>query len=363
MRRQGLSSELARLAAPLTRVFDAAWRRMHWWIAALVLLYALSGVTVIRSDEVAIVERWGRLVGDTPAEQQHGAGLLFAFPRPIDEVVRVRTKFVQQQSVITLAVPAQGLSGGTALDPVLVGYALTGDQNIVHVGMIARYRVRDPAEWAFYGPDPEQILRTEVSAALVRSVGEIGVDRVLAEERKDLTKTVTQRVQSGLDAAHAGLELVALELTSLSPPIALLENFNAVQTAYIGAETDRKDAQAFALSVVPGAHATADRAIESARADAAEEVARARGDAAAFAALEREHRANPALVREQLYRDAVEKAFSRAGPVRWIPPPDGRRHSALRLQIGSDFAGPAPSPLPETQPPTDSSAAPPGDDD
>ncbi len=362
MRRLGLPSELARLAAPLTRVLDAAWRRMHWWIAALALLYALSGITVIRSDEVAVVERWGRLVGDTPAEQEHGAGLLFAFPRPIDEVVRVRTKFVQQQSVITLAVPAPGLSGDTSLDPVLVGYALTGDQNIVHVGMIARYRVRDPAEWAFYGPDPEQILRTEVSAALVRSVGEIGVDRVLAEERKDLTRTVTERVQAGLDAAHAGLELVALELTSLSPPIALLEDFNAVQTAYIGAETARKDAQAFALSVVPGAHATADRAVEGAKADAAAEIARARGDGAAFALLERQYRANPALVREQLYRDAIESAVGRAGPVRWIPPPDGKRYQALRVQIAPDLAGQAPSATP-APPPTDWSAPAPGGDD
>ena len=39
------------------------------------LLYALSGTTVIRPDQVAVVLRWGRLVGASPALQQHGPGL------------------------------------------------------------------------------------------------------------------------------------------------------------------------------------------------------------------------------------------------------------------------------------------------
>ena len=69
------------------------------------------------------------------------------------------------------------------------GYAVTGDENIVHVDMVARYRVRDPAEWAFYGPKAEDVLRVEVTAAMVRSLGEMGVDRVLSDGRKDLIAT------------------------------------------------------------------------------------------------------------------------------------------------------------------------------
>ena len=104
------------------------------------------------------------------------------------------------------------------LDPLTQGYALTGDHNIVHVDMVARYRVRDPAEWAFYGPKSEDVLRVEVTAAMVRSLGEMGVDRVLSDGRKDLIATATKRAQAGLDASHTGLELSSLELTRLSPP-------------------------------------------------------------------------------------------------------------------------------------------------
>ena len=39
------SSELRRLVGPLARLLDAGWRRMHWWVAAMALLYAVSGIT------------------------------------------------------------------------------------------------------------------------------------------------------------------------------------------------------------------------------------------------------------------------------------------------------------------------------
>ena len=94
MRRLGPPSEIGRLAAPVARLLDAAWQRMHWWVATMAVLYAVSGITIVKPDEVAVILRWGRLVGATPALQEHGPGLLFAFPRPVDQVVRVPVKHV-----------------------------------------------------------------------------------------------------------------------------------------------------------------------------------------------------------------------------------------------------------------------------
>jgi membrane protease subunit HflK len=311
---------------------------MHWWVAAMALLYAVSGVTVIRADEVAIVQRWGRLVGATPALQEHGPGILFALPRPVDRVVRVKTKHVRQLSIETLAEPGQWFGRRDTLDPLAVGYALSGDQNVVHVAMVARYRVRDPADWAFYGPASEDILRVEVTAAMVRSLGEMGVDHVLADGRKDLIATATLRAQDGLDAAHAGLALVSLELTGLTPPRALSEAFDAVQSAYIETETRKKDAQAFAQDVIPKGHADADASVRAARADAAGSLARARGDAEAFLALARQYRASPGVVRERLYRDTVEKTIGGAREVRWVPPAGRGAHESMRVLVNPEKA-------------------------
>ena len=339
MRRLGPPSEVARLAAPLTRLLDAAWQRMHWWVAAMAILYAVSGITIVKPDEVALILRWGHLVGDTPALQQHGPGLLFALPRPVDQVIRVQVKHVSELPVSTLAGSYSFRSTGT-LDPLTQGYALTGDHNIVQVDMVARYQVRDPAEWAFYGPKAEDVLRVEVTAAMVRSLGEMGVDRALSDGRKSLIATASARAQAGLDAAHSGLELSSLELTRLAPPLALAKDFDAVQSAFIGAETQKKQAQAFAQRAIPQAQADADAALQSARADAAADLARAAGDADVFLALDREYQANPAVVRERLYRDAVGRAIGSA-KVQWVPPPAGGKYQGLRLSVVPTEAGPS----------------------
>ena len=343
MRKLGPPSEIRRLAAPLARLVDAAWQRMHWWIATMAVLYLLSGITVVKPDEVAVILRWGRLVGSTPALQEHGPGLLFAFPQPVDEVVRVQVKRVSEVEVVTLMDTNTGDEDEPAIQDVITlnplqGYAITGDHNIVHVDMMARYRVREPAEWAFYGAKSEDILRVEVTAAMVRSLGEMGVDRVLADGRKDLIAQTARRTQAGLDASRSGLELTSLELTSLTPPLALTADFDAVQSAFIEAETKKKLAQAFAESAVPEAQAAADAAIQTAHADASADLARANGDAAAFLALDRQYRANPDVVRERLYRDAVEQAISRAGHVRWVPPPIGVSYHGFRITIGPSRA-------------------------
>jgi regulator of protease activity HflC (stomatin/prohibitin superfamily) len=107
-----------------------------------------------------------------------------------------------------------------------------------------------------------------------------------------------------------------------------------VQSAFIGAETAKKEAQAFAERAIPAAQASAESSVRAARADSAAEISKARGEAEAFRALAREYRANPAVVRERLYRDAVEKAILAAGSVRWIPPPIGGSYHGLRITIG-----------------------------
>lgn len=341
MRRQGPPSEIRRLAAPVARLLDGAWQRMHWWVGIMAILYLLSGITIVKPDETAVILRWGRLVGTTPALQQHGPGLLFALPRPIDQVVRVQVKHVWEVTVKTLAPfldTSDEADNGLSLDPLVQGYAVTGDQNIVQATVVARYRVRDPAEWAFYGPKSEDAIRVEVTGAMVRSLGEMGVDRVLSDGRKTLVATVARRVQDGLDASRSGLELSSLELTNLAPPGALSGEFDAVQTAFIEAQTRQNDAKAFAESAIPQAQAEADASIQTAHGNADSDLAFAQGDAEAFRALDKEYRANPEVVSERLYRDGVERAISAAGTLRWLPPPEGGKYHGFRITLGAPNA-------------------------
>jgi len=190
----------------------------------------------------------------------------------------------------------------------------------------------------------EDVLTAEVTGAMVRSLGAMDVGKGLTDGRKTLVANATARAQAGLDAAHSGLELTSLELTRLAPPSALAYEFDAVQSAYIGAETKKKEALAFAEMVIPKAHADADAGVQSIRGLADAQSAVARGDADAFRTLDKEYRASAAVVGERLYRDAVERAIGNAGSVRWIPPPSGGKYNGFRITVQPPAAGPAAAP-------------------
>lgn len=341
MRRPDTLGELYRLAEPALQLLDALWRRMHWWVAVLAVLYPVSGVTIVRPDEVALVSRWGRLVSPTPAARVHGPGLLLAWPRPLDRVTRVPVKRVFELQVDTLA--SSGYVPYVAgLDPLTQGYALTGDHNIVHVEMMVRYRIAEPAIWAFAGPRTERLLRAETTAAAVRTLGERGIDAILSGGRTETIEVITRRAQAGLDRAGAGIEIAAVELIRVAPPAALAVEFDAVQSAFIGAETLRKDALAHAEASLLAARAAADASLQAARAESSTTLATARGEAAAFVALAQEHRKSPRAVRERLYRETLSRTLVRAGSIRWVPPPSGPRYHGMRLTLGPPAAADPP---------------------
>ncbi len=55
---------------------------MHWWVATMAVLYSLSGITIVSPDEVAVILRWGRLVGATPACKNTGPVCCLPFRGP-----------------------------------------------------------------------------------------------------------------------------------------------------------------------------------------------------------------------------------------------------------------------------------------
>ena len=283
----------------------------------MAVLYALSGITIVKPDEVAVILRWGRLVGDTPALQEHGPGLLFAFPRPVDRVVRVQVKHVWEVTVSTLAEPQTS-------DADIRRHARPADAGLrAHRRSEHRARRRwspatasaTPAEWAFYGPEVR-------GRAARRSHGGDG-----AVARRDGRRPRARRRPQGsdrdgdaaraggLDAAHSGLELSSLELTRLAPPRGARATTSTPCRARSSARRPRRRRRRRSpRRRIPQAQAAGRRGgADGARRRATRTSRTAKGDAEAFLALDREYRANPAVVRERLYRDAVERAHRVAG--------------------------------------------------
>lgn len=318
-------------------VADWVFRRLHWWLAGMAVLYLTSGVTVVQPDQVALVLRMGKLRGVNPAEQVHGPGLLLALPRPIDEVVRVPTEKIFELELNDLhwddGTGAYRSPSKPSIDPEREGYVLTADHNLLHARIVVRYRIADPIAYALYQPQASEILRAATVSSFVRTAGETPVDQALTEGRAELVNAVQDRAQARLDAVHAGIEITAVELTDLSPPTQVRDEFNAVQSSYIDAETQIKAAVQYQERELPAARGDANREIRGAEGDAAQMLATARGDADAFVSLVTQMRGDAGVTRSRLYREGVEDILDDAGLVRFVPPPAGSRYSDFRITL------------------------------
>lgn len=340
-RRRTSNSETRRLFAPMMGAAERTLRLLPTMGVLLTLAYLLSGATVVASDEVAFIVRMGKLVGGRNAAALHHPGLMFALPRPIDEVVKVRVKKVYELEISGLHYQAQdeeqgffdSVGNANTIDPERVGYCLTGDRNIIQALIVARYQVSDPVTYSLLQAAPEDLLRDAVMASMVRSVGASNVDTLLSEGRKDLALTVGLRAQKRLDRAAAGIDLVSIEFTDLAPPRQVMEDFKRVQNAFIDKETQLKEALKYREMELPKAQAEAGTLLREAEGYANEVLATARGDADAFRTVWNEYRKNPRVVRERLYREGLEKTLEGAGRTRFVPPPVGSRYEQFRITI------------------------------
>jgi modulator of FtsH protease HflK len=335
------ASELRRFSGPVLRSFELGLAYLRWGVLALAAAYLLSGLVVVRSDEVAVVLRFGALAGGTPATAVLHSGLHYTLPRPIDEVLRVKVEKVYELEIYDLHFRRPGndqpsRSRRKTIDPVQEGYALTGDHNVVQIDMVARYQISDPVAFALYQASPEPLLRDAIMAATVRTMGEVEVESVLSEGRSQFVIHVVQRAQERLDGGGSGLDLVSLEVTDLTPPRQVQAEFEQVQNAFIDMETQVKEARKLREEEVPLAEASRDQALREAQGYAAELLGRARGDAGVWRELYAEYRKNPQVVRTRVYLESIEASLPNSGRLRWVPPPpNGVRYApeGFRLSI------------------------------
>jgi modulator of FtsH protease HflK len=332
------TSEMQRMIRPLLHTMNWAFQRLHWFLALLVLGYLLSGITIVKSDEVAILLRFGRLVGGSgPAVNQ--PGLLFVLPKPMDEVVRVKVKKIYEIEIYDLHYRNPDETTlrrphGRTMDPENKGYCLTGDHNIVQIEMVARYQITDPVAYVLWQSDPEVLLHNTIVATTVRAIGEVDVDGVLSEGRGEFVLTLLQRSQARLDAVESGISLVSVEIIDLTPPRQALDDFKKVQNAFIDMETQIKGARKLQREQIPLAEAAKDISIREAESYAVGVLASARGDVDLWKQVYAEYRKNPEVVRERIYRETIETQLAEADYLRLVPPPvQGGRYEDLRITI------------------------------
>lgn len=307
----------------------AGLRMFRWVVLVLLVLFLVSGIQKVEPANVGLQLRFGRLVGATPAGKVKQPGLLVALPYPVDRVIQVP---VRQEGEVLVQEVWKSLTETTtakSIDPIVEGYCLTGDNNVVQAQIAVKYRISDPVAFQLWTADPSRILHDAVLSALTQTLCGWRVADALRLQRaaadglgtnESLAKTVWAAAQKRLDALDCGLMISALEFKEIHPPRHVVAEFQRVQSERIAMETAKREAEGFAAREVPKAQAASNGLVQNALAHESGVKARAAAEFSVFEQLHAEYLKNPALLRQRIYMETLEQVIQNVGRLRFVSP-------------------------------------------
>ena len=331
---------------PIAQSVAIGFRTVYIASLLLALLWLTSNVREIASDSQALVLRFGKIV------RTQEAGLLVAWPRPIEQVELLPGP-ERQLSQEVLALPAAseksraliGPFDSTASIPANVGAYLTGDGNVVLLDATLIYRINDPIAYALeqshIAPALTRLFRsTTVQVTAGRNLNDFlvveagsgqdadnqAVVALRAEARESLLRSMNARLaRLAASGSALGVTLERIDMTAWLPPEAKAA-FDAVLTATQAADRGVALARTDAEHRRQEADRERDRLVSAARATALERVSDAEVATARIVALAHEEtRAtrNSVLLRE--YRAGVSDIMNRVGSATLVDPASGAR--------------------------------------
>lgn len=330
---------------------------LRWALTLLIVIYLVSNIRVISPNENGLVLRFGRLTGHV-----HPPGLLLALPFPIDHVIVVPTRTVQEielqeWSAPHAAAPAADASAGASppvketLHPVSDGYLLTGDDNLVHATFLVRYTISDPEAYALNTKDTEGFLRKTAGAkdtkellrkilrdAATEAVQSVGVDDALTSGQEQLRNECRRIAQGKIDRLQLGIALQAWEIREIIPARQVLQSFEEVVSAQVEARTMTEKANAYREARLPEIEARVFRIKQEASAQAQRTIVKARGEATSFLAQWDAARENPDAFRIRRHLEVIEYIMRRT----WLPAINAGKGLPLQLLIKPPTHDPEP---------------------
>lgn len=303
-------------AAALADALRVTFRLLRLFLLLAIAGYVASGIFVVSQSERAIVLLFGRPVG-VGAEVIKEPGLHWTWPRPFTEIIRVPTERVQtihtRRFWHSVETEIEGhLRQWPASDPE-IGYAITGDANILHSRWAVRFTVSDPFQFVFGHADPAETVRDELERAVMMVSAKYSIDEAMRGDVAGLRAAVEAKVRERVRELDLGVRIQGVDVLAVAPPPETASAFNDVIQAAQERDQAMNDARAEATRIRNEALGEADRISALAVAERQRRVAATAARADAFTSLQEAWSKNPALVRETLRQDALRTALSAAG--------------------------------------------------
>jgi modulator of FtsH protease HflK len=268
-------------------------------VGIFALAWFLSGTYFVRTDQQAVVTRFGAVTAPRVYPGVH-----YALPWPIDRVYKVKVNQLQR-----LVIGADAADGALGLESPFASQFLTGDKNIINMRVVVQYSVAVPADYLFRSADVPACVTSSVEAELTRRIARREVDAVLTTEKLAIQDEVLAAAQERLNDYSTGVRLSTINIESVSPPAETADAFRDVASARADTARIIDEAHGYANDLVPRARGEGKQMTEAAEAYKQSRINEAKGDAARFNALAAEYAKAAEVTSRRLYLEAMEQVL------------------------------------------------------
>ncbi|WP_304167243.1 FtsH protease activity modulator HflK [Phenylobacterium aquaticum] len=262
-------------------------------------IWALSGVYVVQSNEQAVVTTFGRYT------RSESPGLRYHLPTPIEAVEKVAVTSLNRTDI----------GGAIGADVPEESLMLTGDENIVDLDFSVTWRISDAAAYLFTMRDQNEAVQAAAESAMREVVGKTTLGSILTSGRGQVQFETADLMQKILDRWGAGVSVVEVQIRSANPPAEVIDASRQVANAQQDAESKVNEANTYKNRVVNEAKGDASAITQSAEGYREQAVREAKGEAARFNQIYVEYRRAPAVTRQRLYIETMQRVLAKSNKV------------------------------------------------
>ncbi len=321
-------------------------------MAALLAVIVFSGGFTVGPQEKAVILRFGKPVGEGQ-KMLLGAGWHWAFPQPIDEVVRIPITEIQKVNSSIgwyLTTPEAELSGresppGLSLNPAIDGYVITADRNIIHTRATVFYHIDDPLEAIFFFADGtnhqfnlagiSNAVQNAANNALVACAARYNVDDVLTRDIGGFQDAVRQRVIDLTEREKLGVVIEQCQVQSIAPR-QLKDVFAAVTAARQNRDKLIQNALGEQNRILSQAGANANSITNAAESARVRYVTSIQAEATAFNQLLPRYQSNPQLFEQLEATKALAQVLTNVQDKIFLPQRADGKSRELRLMLNRE---------------------------
>ncbi|MBR5317477.1 MAG: hypothetical protein IKU39_06260 [Lachnospiraceae bacterium] len=275
-----------------------------------VLLWLSTCIIQVETNQQAAVYRIGNL-----QEKILKPGLHLTLPYPFDKVEIYDTENVNKTTIGYKATENADNIWTEGHEGEEYKLLLGGGDEVVSINLRLEYKISDLKQYLTTATSPESMMQALAYELVTDQTIATDLSSLMSADRDAFSENFQKELAKMMEEKNLGLEVVAVILESIHPPVEIAWVYQELISAGINAEKYLVNAQDVAAVTIAQAETTHDTTVGGAQVSYEEKVAAAKASVTEFMASVEAYNASSDAYKYQKYLAAVRKAYGNANLV------------------------------------------------